>query len=131
MKKKFKKIINEPLWRSFYYAFQGMRHCIETERNMLIHFCAFCLVIFCGFFFQISSSEWIICLLLCSLVMSAELTNTAVETTIDLCMPDIHPKAKLAKDTAAGAVLVVAITAFIIGLIIFLPKVITFIESLL
>ena len=108
-----------------------MRHCIETERNMLIHFCAFCLVIFCGFFFQISSSEWIVCLLLCASVMSAELINTAVETTIDLCMPDIHPKAKLAKDTAAGAVLVIAIAAFFIGLIIFLPKVIAFIESLL
>ena len=130
-KKKYKKIEKEPLWKSFYYAFQGMKNCVESERNMMIHFSAFILVIIAGFLFKISTTEWLICLLLCGLVMALELVNTAVETAIDLSMPLIHPKAKLAKDTAAGAVLVIAITALISGLIIFVPKVIIFIENLL
>ena len=130
-KKKYKKQEKEPLWKSFYYAFQGMKHCVESERNMMIHFGAFLLVIGCGFLFKISITEWLICLILCGLVMSLELINTAVETAIDLSMPLIHPKAKLAKDTAAGAVLVIAITAVVSGLIIFVPKVISFIENLL
>ena len=64
-----------------------------------------------------------ICIILFGVVISAEIMNTAVETTVDLAMPKLHPKAKLAKDLAAGAVLVLAIIAVVIGLMIFLPKV--------
>ena len=64
-----------------------------------------------------------ICIILFGLVITAELINTAIETTVDIAMPRKDEKAKLAKDVAAGAVLVCAITASIIGLIIFLPKI--------
>lgn len=122
-KKKFKK--SKPsLLKSFYYAFQGIKVNILTERNLAIHFCVMLLVIVCGFTFKISTTEWLICILLFGFVITLELVNTAIETAIDICKPEINPKAKLAKDTAAGAVLVVAIVAVIVGIIIFGPKII-------
>ena len=122
-KKKFKK--SKPsLLKSFYYAFQGIKVNILTERNLAIHFCVMLLVIVCGFTFKISTTEWLICILLFGFVITLELMNTAIETAIDICKPEINPKAKLAKDTAAGAVLVVAIVAVIVGIIIFGPKII-------
>lgn len=121
-KKKFKK--SKPsLLKSFYYAFQGIKVNILTERNLAIHFLVMLLVIVCGFVFKISATEWLICILLFGFVITLELMNTAIETAIDICMPEINPKAKLAKDTSAGAVLVVAIVAVVIGIIIFGPKI--------
>lgn len=121
-KKKFKK--SKPsLLKSFYYAFQGIKVNILTERNLAIHFLVMLLVILCGFVFKISVTEWLICILLFGFVITLELMNTAIETAIDICMPEINPKAKLAKDTSAGAVLVVAIVAVVIGIIIFGPKI--------
>ena len=110
--------------KSFYYAFQGIKVNILTERNLAIHFCVMLLVIVCGFTFKISTTEWLICILLFGFVITLELMNTAIETAIDICKPEINPKAKLAKDTAAGAVLVVAIVAVVVGIIIFGPKII-------
>lgn len=122
-KKKYKK--SKPsLLNSFYYAFQGIKVNILTERNLAIHFCVMLLVIVCGFTFKISTTEWLICILLFGFVITLELMNTAIETAIDICKPEINPKAKLAKDTAAGAVLVVAIVAVVVGIIIFGPKII-------
>ncbi len=122
-KKKFKK--SKPsLLKSFYYAFQGIKVNILTERNLAIHFCVMLLVIVCGFTFKISTTEWLICILLFGFVITLELMNTAIETAIDICKPEINPKAKLAKDTSAGAVLVVAIVAVVVGIIIFGPKII-------
>ena len=111
------------LIKSFQYAFQGIKVNILTERNLAIHFLAMLLVIVCGFIFKISVTEWLICILLFGFVITLELMNTAIETAIDICMPEINPKAKLAKDTSAGAVLVVTIVAVVIGIIIFGPKV--------
>lgn len=120
---KEKKYKNNSLLYSFKYAFIGIYTSLKSERNMFIHFSIMLLVIICGIIFKINFAEWIICLILFGLVISAELINTSIETTIDLCMPDINPKAKIAKDTAAGAVLVLAIVAAIIGLMIFIPKI--------
>lgn len=114
---------NKKLINSFKHAFAGIFTSVKSERNMLIHVSIMILVIVCGIILKINLNEWKICIILFGLVISAELINTAIETTIDLCMPDIHPKAKLAKDTAAGAVLVLAIVAAIEGLIIFVPKI--------
>ena len=80
------------------------------------------LVIIAGIVLKISAIEWIICLVLFGLVISLELVNTAIETTVDIAMPEINEKAKFAKDIAAGAVLFSAIISAIIGLIIFVPK---------
>lgn len=127
-KKKFRKE-KKGLENSFKYAFEGIYECFQNERNMKIHVVLLVITVIGGLFFHISLTEWLICLILFGLVLSAELVNTAIETTIDLCMPNIHPKAKIAKDTAAGGVLVLAIVSFMIACIIFIPKIVDFISS--
>lgn len=120
-KKKFKK--SKPsIFKSFYYAFEGIRVNILNERNLCIHFMVMLLVIVLGLILNINKTEWLICILLFGFVITLELMNTAIETAIDICMPEINPKAKLAKDTSAGAVLVVAIVSVVIGIMIFAPK---------
>lgn len=114
---------NNKFINSFKYAFIGIKSALQSERNMKIHLLAMILVIIFGFIYQISIREWIDCLFCFGLVISAEMMNTAIEACIDLAMPDIHPMAKLAKDVAAGAVLVTAIIASIIGMLIFVPKI--------
>ena len=93
---------------------------------MQIHCCMMVLVILAGLFFQISAVEWCICFVLFGLIMSLELVNTAVESVVDLVTEERRPLAKLAKDAAAGAVLIAAIMAAVTGCIIFLPKVLDF-----
>ena len=111
-----------PLYKSFGYAFEGIFAVIKKERNMQIHCCMMVLVIVAGLFFQISAVEWCICFVLLGLIMSLELVNTAVESVVDLVTEERRPLAKLAKDAAAGAVLIASIMAAVAGLIIFLPK---------
>ncbi len=118
LRRKRKKLRN-----SFKYAFQGIEEAWKTEQNLKIHFMIMALVIIAGFIFKISLIEWMVCLLLFAIVISLELINTAIETTVDIAMPEINEKAKYAKDIAAGAVLFSAMISIIIGLIIFLPKI--------
>lgn len=118
LRRKRKKLRN-----SFKYAFQGIEEAWKTEQNLKIHFMIMALVIIAGFIFKISLIEWMVCLLLFAIVISLELINTAIETTVDIAMPEINEKAKYAKDIAAGAVLFSAIISVIIGLIIFVPKI--------
>lgn len=106
---------------SFYYALEGIKYTIKHERNMQIHLLIMCLVIVAGFVFKITWFEWLICFILFGLVLSLELLNTAIENVVDLVTEEQQKKAKIAKDTAAGAVLIVAIISAIIGLCIFLP----------
>lgn len=107
---------------SFKYAFEGIITTIKEERNMFIHFLIAIIVVITGVYVRLSLNEWLICLLLFALVFSLELINTAIENTVDLVTTKKNRKAKLAKDAAAGAVLIAAIFASIIGIIIFLPK---------
>lgn len=117
LRKKRKRLSN-----SFKYAFEGIQEAWKTEQNLKIHFMIMFLVIIAGIVLKISAIEWMICLVLFGLVISLELVNTAIETTVDIAMPEINEKAKFAKDIAAGAVLFSAIISAIIGLIIFVPK---------
>lgn len=112
----------EAIHRSFGYAFEGIATGIQKERNMRIHCIMMIMVVLAGTILQISAIEWCICIVLFGLVMSLELVNTAVESVVDLVTEERKPLAKVAKDTAAGAVLVAAIMSAIVGLIIFLPK---------
>ena len=105
----------DPLYKSFGYAFEGIGTCIKKERNMKIHCAAAILVVIAG-----------VILTLFGLIMALELVNTAVEAVVDLVTEERKPLAKIAKDTAAGAVLIAAIMAAIAGIIIFLPKGLTF-----
>lgn len=118
-----KKGSRSPLWKSFGYAFQGIWAVIRRERNIKIHLTITAMVIAAGIIFHISVTEWIVCMILFALVLSLEMVNTAVEACVDLASPEKRPLAKLAKDAAAGAVLISAIFAAIIGLIIFVPYV--------
>lgn len=81
------------------------------------------LVVAVGIWARLTKIEWCMCIILCGMVISAELINSAIEAIVDMVMPDIHPMAKVAKDAAAGAVLICAISAFIIGGLIFVPKI--------
>lgn len=112
----------QPLYKSFGYAFEGIIHTIQKERNMQIHCCAAALVTAFGLWLGLSREEWFVCLILFGMVMSLECVNTAVEAVVDLATQERHPLAKKAKDAAAGAVLIAAIFAAVIGLWIFLPK---------
>ena len=85
------------------------------------------MVIIAGVILKINTTEWSIVLILCGLVISLELINTAIENAVDLVTEEYNEKAKNAKDIAAGAVLFSAIIAAIIGFIIFLPKIINII----
>ena len=113
---------------SFKYAFEGIFTGFKQEQNMKIHVVIMLLVIILGVVLKISVLEWIICIILFGVVISAELFNTAIEQTVNIAMPEINEKAKIAKDVSAGAVLVTAASAAIIGLIIFVPKIIALIR---
>lgn len=117
-KQEYKKLIN-----SFKYAIEGFISSFKTERNMKIHIMAMILVIIAGFIFKLTKIEWCIITIVIALVISAELINTAIETIVDMISPQKNPSAKLVKDISAGAVLVLAIGAVIVGLIIFIPKI--------
>ena len=111
------------LIKSFKYAFEGILIGIKEEQNMKIHITIMILVIIFGIMLKINTTEWIICILLFGLVISMELINTAIENTVDLITKEKNQQAKIAKDVAAGAVLVSAIVSAIIGLMIFVPKI--------
>jgi len=121
----------QALSKSFYHAFKGIGEVLPKERNLKIHLSIMTLVIISGIIFKISMIEWLICIILFGIVISLELVNTAIEKTVDICMPEINEQARIAKDVSAGAVLIGAITAAIVGLIIFIPKGINFIQTIL
>ena len=125
------KIDNKRLKNSFKYAFQGIKQSYKGEQNLKIHTFFAILVILFGFFFKISYIEWLICLTLIGLVLMAEFFNTAIEYVVDLASPEVHPLAKAAKDTASAGVLIMAIVSAVIGLIIFLPKIIVWLGEIL
>ena len=119
------------IFNSFKCAFNGIKNVFIKERNFKIHTLFMILVIIFGFILKISVTEWLICLICFALVLGAEMINSSIEITVDLAEPNINNNAKLAKDIAAGAVLILAIFSAIIGLIIFIPKVIPFIINLI
>lgn len=108
--------------QSFKYAFRGIKSTFGKEPNLNIHLVMAVLVVLCGVLFQINTAEWMACLLCFGLVIAIEMLNTAIELLVDLVSPEHHKKAGQIKDIAAGAVLVSAIAAAIVGLVIFVPK---------
>lgn len=125
------KTKKQALSKSFYHAFRGIGEVLPKERNLKIHLTIMALVIISGIVFKISITEWLICTILFGMVISLELVNTAIEKTVDICMPEINEQARIAKDVSAGAVLIGAITSALVGIIIFLPKGIEFIQNIL
>ena len=109
-------------FKAFDYAWNGILYGVKAERNLKFHLVAAIVVILVGFFTGLSVIEWSIVVLLISGMLAFEMMNAAIERVVDLVTLENHPLAKRAKDLAAGAVLVYAISSVVIGLIIFVPK---------
>ncbi|NLZ48418.1 MAG: phosphatase PAP2 family protein [Clostridiales bacterium] len=114
---KIKKLVD-----SFNYAIEGIIYAVRTQRNMRIHMAVALCVLTACFFYDLNKMELLIIAITITMVIAAELINTAIESAIDATTNYYHPLAKIAKNTAAGAVLVTAINAVIVGYIIFWDK---------
>jgi len=108
--------------RSFCYAGQGVWHVVRTQRNMRVHLAAAAAVIALALILRVSAVDWACLLAVIGLVLTAEALNTVVEAVVDLCTDEFHPLAKIAKDAAAGAVLISSAAAFGVGIAVFLPR---------
>jgi diacylglycerol kinase len=106
---------------AFGHAFRGWGYVLKTQQNAWIHSLVATLVLVMGFWLQISTTEWAILILTIAMVFSAEFINTSIEAVVDLASPTHHPLAKVGKDVGAGAVLVSALAAVIVGLLILGP----------
>ena len=109
--------------RSINYAFRGAILLIKTEASIKIQFFIAIIVTGIGFYFNLNTTEWIIQILAICIVMSVEGLNTAIEKIADFVHPEHHTKIGFIKDISAGAVFISAVSAIIIGLIIYLPKI--------
>lgn len=118
-----KSLDNKKLRNSFKFALNGIKQCINNEQNMFIHFTVASIVVIGAFIFRITVTEWMLCLVMIALVFAAELINTSIEAVCDLVSKEENDYVKTAKDTAAGAVLVFSFAAFLIGIMVFLPKI--------
>lgn len=105
----------------FGFAFSGLWYVLRTQRNARVHIAIAILAIVLGIVLRISAIEFAIVFLAISSVFVAEMFNTVFELCIDLASPNYHPLAKIAKDVAAGAVLLSAILSVVIGLFVFGP----------
>lgn len=107
---------------SFGFAIQGLITFFKTQHNACIHLLAAIVVITAGFVLKVSNTEWCWLIISIGFVFAAEMFNTAIEFLTDIVSPQFHPTAKKVKDVAAGAVLIAALSAVVIGAIVFLPK---------
>lgn len=113
----------EKFSKSMGHALDGIEYAINHERNVKIEILAAISVSVLGFILKISIIEWLIIILVISMVLALELVNTAIERCVDLVTKDYHDLAKAAKDVAAGAVFLMSLFSLIIGIVIFLPKI--------
>ncbi len=104
----------------FRYALEGIIAVVRTQRHMRFHFFSVVLVLLMGFLFRLDKREMLVLLFTISLVLIAEMFNSAVEATVDLVTEEYHPKAKFAKDIAAGAVLVATLNAVVVAWVLFM-----------
>lgn len=107
---------------AFRNAYNGVKYCFEFERNFKIHTIAALLAAGLAWRFNFDKMETIIIIFAITMVFMAELFNTAIEIVVDMIHPEIHPLAKIAKDIAAGAVLIAAVAAFLVGCILFYTR---------
>jgi diacylglycerol kinase len=108
---------------SFKYAFNGLFYAIQTQKNIRIHLVATVVVLLFSALVKITPLELTLIVIVIGIVWIAEIFNTAIEKLVDLCSPQYHLLAKLSKDLAAAGVLVAAMTAVLVGIIVFLPYV--------
>lgn len=123
--------MNRNIIERFNHAVSGIIIAIKTEKNLKIHYAIALIVIGASLFFDFSRTEFLLLLFSISLVVVAEMINTAIERTIDLITKDYHPLARLVKDVSAGAVLISAINSLIVGYLLFFDRLNMFGELLL
>lgn len=114
-----------PFVKSFSFALRGIGEALKTERNIRIHSMMTVVVILLGIYVSLNRLEWLFILLAITGTIALELVNSAIERVVDLVTEEYHPLARQAKDIAAGAVLLYAIFSVIVGIVIFLPKLIS------
>ncbi len=107
--------------KSFRYAFAGMWYLFRTQRNAKIHLIVAMLVTIVGLILKLTALEWAVIVLAMGLVIVSEALNTVAEAAMDYASTEFHPQIKIVKDTAAGAVLLAALTSVIVGLLILGP----------
>lgn len=108
--------------QSFVYAYRGILYLLRTQHNAWIHLGFALIAIILGVCFSISQSEWIAIIICIGMVFASETINTSIELLCDVRFTEYDKRAEIIKDTAAGAVLIVSISSAIVGVIIFLPK---------
>lgn len=107
-----------------------IREFFDREQNLLIHIIATICVVIAGIIFKLNLTEWALVLTMVTFVITSELVNSAIELVVDLYTSKFHPLAMVAKDVAAGAVVISAFTALCVGLYVFLPKIIVCFKGL-
>jgi len=122
---------NQNFLSSFKNAANGFIHVIRNERNMRFHIVAAAVIIALSFFYRLKADELAIIFIAIGAVIASELFNTAVEVLVDIIVDVYHPKAKIIKDIAAGAVTVSAFAAAAAGVIIFYGRVLSSMEGII
>ncbi len=117
-------IDHRPLGKSFLYAFEGVHYALKHNQNLRIHFAIAILVLVASVFLKVSPLEMAILGVMILLVISTEMINAAIEQMVDLIVTEHRKEAKIAKDVAAGMVLVTSIGSVIVGVIILTPYII-------
>ena len=118
-------------FKSFGYAIKGVSEVFRNEQNFKVHTLMGLLAILLGFFFQIAPWEWCFLAVVIALVLAAEMVNTAMEHLCNITHPEQNETVRVIKDVSAGMVLLCAIGALTVGIVIFLPKLIAFLQALL
>lgn len=113
----------QSFFRSFSFAIAGIISAFKTEQNFKIHLGAAFVAVVLAIALNVSATEWLWITLAITLVMGAELMNTAIESLADRVSAELHPLIRGAKDCAAGAVLLMALFALVCGFVIFVPKI--------
>ena len=107
--------------QSFRYAFRGFWYVVRTQRNAWIHVVIATIVFVLSFWLRLDGRDWALIILATAIVFTAEFINTAIEAVVDLASPQMHPLAKVGKDVGAGAVLIAALAAVLIGALVLGP----------
>ena len=106
---------------SFEHAFRGWRYVLRTQRNAWIHVVIAAIVLLLSLWLRLDARDWALIVLATAMVFTAEFLNTAIEAVVDLASPQKHPLAKVGKDVGAGAVLIAALAAVLMGALILGP----------
>lgn len=109
--------------KSFYYAFRGLKHVILSQANFRFHIFAGILAVLLAFYFRFSTYEWLFLTFVIAFVLITEIINSLIEEVVDHLIQEHHEGARIIKDVGAASVLVAAIFSAIVGIFLFLPKI--------